>query len=502
MPLISPQREQGAVTSEAADSQELPRKSLGGFRLLRRIGMGGMAAVYLGHRAGPTGASQFSAIKVMLPHLVADEAAVQMFLDEARVTSSVNHPNVCRGLDFGVDDGLPYLVTEYVVGEIFSDVIDALHSSEEGRAASHSVIAGVMAQACAGLHAAHEARDHEGNRLDIVHRDMAPQNIIVGYDGCVRVLDFGIARSKMQLHETAQDVLKGRLGYMAPEQMQLGQVDQRADVWSLGVMLWEGLAGRRLFKAASVNRTMRSVIADPLAPLLRSVDGLPLPLLAVIERSVVRDVRERFSSARQMSVELSRYTSTGAPEVAAWMQRAFAAPLKAKRRELQEAAAAVPLLSSGASSGPASFPSVVTRSGVRLLTDIDTSPRHAVSSPHAPTARWPLARRTLVAVSIAGAVTLGLLAVDRLWPSAETRSADQGVVAPTSQLGVVVVQTTGGPAHVQLDGRDLGLTPLRIALPPGSHQLRISRDGAGLPLLAPVEVQAGVSHILDIPFEQ
>ncbi len=523
-----------AALSRDEDAPETPsRTSIGGFHLLRTLATGGMATVYLGHRAGPGGARQLAAIKVMSSHLAGDEASVQMFLDEAHITAAVHHPCVCRVLDFGVDAGLPYLATEYVVGEVLSDLVETLHASDAGRAMAGPLMAQLMAQACEGIHAAHEACDRDGTHLEIVHRDMAPANIIVGYDGYVRVLDFGIAHSKNQRHEAQKGVLRGRFAYMAPEQMEMGRVDRRADVWSLGVMLWEGAAGRRLFKRPNLNRTMRAVIADPLPPLLRSADGMPKELLSIIERAVVRDISVRFSTARQLGAELSGYASTGAPQISEWMRRMFASRLAAKRRELSCPTDAMPTGRVWETGDPAPIRTTMTQSGIRCATPSDPA-----TGADGDRRRW-LGRRAskaLVILGLAGAVTGTLLAFDRSGLRAEEHASTEGVVAqalvldaspgpvgaaadpvaltvaqrltaveseaaPRAALGLIVVRTTGGPAHLQVDGRDLGTTPIRIALPAGRHELRVARDGEGLPVWAPIDVQGGVSLTLEIPLE-
>jgi serine/threonine-protein kinase len=513
---------------------------------MRILGTGGMASVYLGHRIGPTGAVQFAAIKVMLPHLIADEASVEMFLDEARTTSAIHHPYVCRVLDFGVDDGLPYLAMDYVCGETLSDLMDALHTTDEGRVAAHTLIPQVIIQACEGLHAAHEACDELGKHLGIVHRDMAPQNIVIGYDGCVRLLDFGIARSNAQLHKTQHGVFKGRFAYMAPEQMESAYVDRRADVWSLGVMLWEGVAGQRLFKRSTVNETMRAVIADSLPSLLCAVPSVPPKVLRVVERSVTRDVSKRFPSARRMGIELSSSATAGSPQVAAWMQRLFGQRLEAKRRELRRAAGAEELqasLMSGAYRAPTG--GLGTESGIRFSTrpptgstrppTLSTRPptlsTRPITSPvptASPAPSPPPARRWAKAW-IAGAavltVTSAVVVIDALREhralesakavtaqhitaqaaALEHASSQPGAQPESAELnmpvGTVMVRSTGVAATVQIDGRDLGQTPVRIALAPGRHLIRLSGGGDGAATLAPIDVEAGKAYTLDVPVE-
>ncbi len=516
---------EAATAGEDLEVASLPRESLGGFRLLRKLGMGGMATVYLGHRLGPTGASQLAAIKVMLPHLIHDASSVEMFLDEARVTSLINHPYVCRVVDFGIDEGLAYLATEYIVGEMLSDFVSALHASAEGKIAARALIPQVMAQACEGLHAAHEACDDDGKHLSIIHRDMAPQNVMVGYDGYVRVLDFGIARSTDQLHETQRGVLKGRFAYMAPEQMEGGQIDRRADVWSSGVMLWEGVTGRRMFKRAGMNETMRAVIADPLAPMLRSAEDIPLSVLDIVDRSVVRDATARYSTARKMGSELSRSVSTGPPQVAAWMERIFAARFEAKRRELREAAGSERLLvplSVGAHSP--SRGTVVTHSEMRISTASMNVTPSVVGPGQAMDRRPPWVANTRLALGAMCALVVGLLAVDRLRlgladpssarevitaPMNEPATAKSQPLIPFTQLytsaksddvtalggsqaraphaASLGVRAGSSPAQVTIDGVQLGSTPLRVALPSGPHLIHVMLDAQRFPVLIPID---------------
>lgn len=519
-----------AVTAhEELHPEGLPRESLGGFRLLRKLGSGGMATVYLGHRLGPTGASQLAAIKVMQPHLSNEKSSAEMFLDEARVTSAIKHPYVCRVIDFGVEDGLAYLATEYIMGEMLSDFVAALHASAEGKVAARALVPQVMAQACEGLHAAHEACDDDGKHLGIVHRDIAPQNVMVGYDGYVRVLDFGIARSTDQVHETQRGVLKGRFSYMAPEQMEGRQIDRRADIWSSGVMLWEGVTGRRMFKRGGMNETMRAVIVDPLAPILRSDDDIPLTLLDILDRSVVRDVTARYSTARKMGNDLSRSVSTGPPQVAAWMERVFARRLEAKRQELREAAGSerVMVPSSFVSmspSGSLSSSTPGTHSEMRTSAYSMSTPPPVVVSSQAIAPNLPRVPNVRLALSLLCALMVGLLAVDRLRLGFKDASSDRQVTSaliaeqtapkprtttPLTELytlaksrdvkprratqlrakvtGDVPVTLGSSPAEVAIDGVQLGSIPMRVALSGGPHLIRVWIDPQRFPILVPIE---------------
>jgi len=320
-------------------------RCLGNFRMLKEIACGGMATIYLARRVGFSGFGQSAAVKVIHPHLAKDRDFVDMFLDEARIVSCINHPNVCRVLDFGRAEGTYYLAMEYVMGETWSEVLNALKQTPETKAMIPSLATYVMAQACEGMHAAHEARDPEDKPLAIVHRDVSPQNLMVGYDGSVRVLDFGIASATERLHTTRNGTIKGRFAYMAPEQMRGLGVDRRADVWSLGVVLWEALAQRRLFKRDTEAETVLAVTHDALPELSCDACVVPEALQAVVYTSLARDRDVRYASARELGVELARLNGTALPaitmaEMSLRMQRAFAERIALKREILRDAARA------------------------------------------------------------------------------------------------------------------------------------------------------------------
>ena len=209
--------------------------------------------VYLGRMVSTGGFFKPVVVKCMHPHLTEKDDYVAMFRDEAQITARISHANVCPLVDFGQIDGKWFMALEYFDGLPMSRVVGhtvrdhKLVESEEW----HGIVGKIVADAAEGLHAAHEITDDRGLPLGVVHRDVSPQNIMVGADGTVRVIDFGVATSRGRLHETAPGVLKGKFAYMAPEQLFDRQTDRRADVWALGVCLWEGLTGRRLFRRIS-----------------------------------------------------------------------------------------------------------------------------------------------------------------------------------------------------------------------------------------------------------
>ena len=287
-----------------APSETYADRLFGGYRVMHEIASGGMAGVWLGQKSGPGGFSQLAALKVIHPHLARNPAFVEMFLDEARIASHISHPNVVRVLDFGEANGTYYLAMEFIMGETWSVTRKTLRRQHEARHQIPGILAYVLTRACEGLHAAHEALDYDGLPLDIVHRDVAPQNIMVGYDGSVRVLDFGVARAADRIHATRDGSVKGRYSYMAPEQMVGSPVDRRADVWSLGVILREGLTSQGLFRRETDAET---ILAVTQLPFPEWPEGIPPQLRAVADRALSRDPSARYPTAREMGMDLTRY---------------------------------------------------------------------------------------------------------------------------------------------------------------------------------------------------
>ena len=312
-------------------------RSFGGFRVVCEIASGGMATVFLGRKEGPARVSKHAAVKVVHPHLAYEREFVDMFLDEARIAACVNHPNVCRVLDFGMAEGTYYLAMEYLLGETWSSVRAALAEHADGRRMLPTIAAYVVAQACEGLHAAHEAADDEGRHLGIVHRDVSPQNIFVAYDGTVRVLDFGIARAADRITSTRDGMLKGRLAYMSPEQMANEPIMRAADIWSIGVVLREAIEGKRLFRRGTDAETMLAVTTEPLPAWSTE---LPPKLQGVVERALQRSPAQRYMTAHDMALDLSRFVSTerrtvNTSELSSWMKQLFASQIEQKRALLQ-----------------------------------------------------------------------------------------------------------------------------------------------------------------------
>ncbi|AKF04192.1 serine/threonine protein kinase [Sandaracinus amylolyticus] len=313
---------------------------LGRYRLCAELAAGGMATVFLSSTISSAGFSKVVALKRIHEHLARDARFVDMFLDEARVASRITHPNVCSVFDFGAVESTYFIAMEYLMGETFSSIQRSLR--ERGRTEWTAHLAEIFAQAAEGLHAAHELRGDDGALLDVVHRDVSPQNLFLTYDGCVKVVDFGVARCTGRIQQTEPGTIKGKLAYIAPEQMRCQEVDRRSDLWSLGVTLWEMLVGRQLFKRGSDIETLQAVLSAEIPAPSSLNPTVPPALDTIVLRALSRDVSVRWQTARDMSRALREFNraeraSLGQVELEEWMLELFPLQYREKRALVQAA---------------------------------------------------------------------------------------------------------------------------------------------------------------------
>lgn len=271
---------------------------LGRYALHDRIASGGMASVHLGRLLGPVGFARTVAIKRLHPEFASDPEFAAMFLDEARLVARISHPNVVPTLDVVATQGELFIVMEYVRGEALSSLVRA--SIKKTARIPPAMAATILSGVLHGLHAAHEAKSERGEPLRIVHRDVSPQNILVGVDGVARVLDFGVAKAAGRVHTTRDGQLKGKLAYMAPEQVR-GAVTRTTDVYAASVVLWEVLAGRNLFTGSHEGAILANVLQGCSEPPSAYADDIPSSLDAVVMRGLRIDPAERFATAREMA---------------------------------------------------------------------------------------------------------------------------------------------------------------------------------------------------------
>jgi serine/threonine protein kinase len=313
-----------------------PPEIVGRYALHGAMASGGMAVVHFGRQLGALGFSRPVAIKRVLPQLARDRTVRDMFIDEARLASRVRHPNVVPTLDVVPHGDELLLVMEYVHGESLQVLLRGARA--RGERVPLRIALAIASAILHGLHAAHEATSEDGQPLGIVHRDVSPQNVMVGVDGVPRVLDFGIARAAVRVESTAEGIVKGKLAYMAPEQLAGTELDRRADIYSTSIVLWEMLTGRRLFVkqdggTVMVDKLLQGVVEPP----SRLAPGVPRLLDAIVLHGLARSPAQRFATAREMALSLERVGEIARPsELGEWVESLASDALADRAEQLQQ----------------------------------------------------------------------------------------------------------------------------------------------------------------------
>jgi serine/threonine-protein kinase len=429
----------------ASDSTEhASARPIGRYLLFGEIASGGMATVHLGRLNGPAGFARTVAVKRLHPQYAKDPDFVAMFLDEARLAARIRHPNVVPTLDIVETDGEIFLVMEYVQGASLSRLLRA--AANEKRPPDPWLVATLVSGVLHGLHAAHEARSELGGPLEIVHRDVSPQNVLIGVDGTPRLLDFGVAKAVGRLQTTREGQVKGKFAYMAPEQIYGRGVTRQADVYSAAVVAWEALTGRRLFTADNEAAIVNAVLHDPIPRPSDIAPDLPRELDAVVMRGLERDATRRYATARDMALALERLGGIApASEVGAWVDSLVHTELAERQSRIAEiestSSPELPSLSL-----PASLDVTHVHSEVSSMAVAPLLP------PPAPPARGRLAMAAgLFVVGALVALTLSLLTTrDHATPPAPSAalpfaSASAIAADPASTATVVSIAATDLP---------------------------------------------------------
>lgn len=316
--------------------------SLGAYRLIAELGHGGMADVFLAAVQGPAGSgfTKLAVIKKLRENLAEDPEFVAMLMDEARITARLAHPNVVQLFEIGEEDGQLFLAIEFLDGQPFHRV--ERRFSRPPLELPPEVYYTVLVDVLAGLHHAHELTDYDGSSLDVVHRDVTPHNVFVTYDGVVKVVDFGIAKAMGRRTETQQGIVKGKIRYMAPEQATGGDVDRRADIFAVGVMLWNAATGSKLWADLDDGGVVRGLVTGDFPASPRSLfPDVPEAIDAICRRALAFRSEDRYVTAAEMRGELERFLGTGIADVRkaleATMKTAFARE-RAKTRAVLETA--------------------------------------------------------------------------------------------------------------------------------------------------------------------
>jgi eukaryotic-like serine/threonine-protein kinase len=499
------------------------------YRISRRIGVGGMAEVFLAVQRSHGGFEKIVVVKRIFEHLSDDDPFVSMFLEEARLAASLHHPNIVQIFDIDRDDAGYFIVMEYLAGETLADLFDDLR--ERGEAMPAPIACRVAAGVAAGLHAAHTSVDLHGQPQLIVHRDVTPSNIILCYDGVTRLVDFGVAKARSRNARTQTGFIKGKMSYLAPEQVDEAPVDARTDVFQLGIVLHELVTGQRLFRGQSDMERMSAVIGQTIARPSTLNPAVPPALDAIILRALERDRVRRTGSADQLRRELeAMLRDLGQPvsdsDVAEWVQSAFAGKREA-RVQLERSCMndvrnhtgeRIEIGSSAVHSVPVPPPSPLSESQVSgatpTLATVVQRPQR--SAPPPPTRRW---RRTTVRASAFAAAFAAAFAIasfagqrvrddeasmpSRRLPAATTAAAgeqpapapaaadnlpdgdpspalhDAGGAAPAAETFAVAVATVPETAVIEIDGEHAGIGSLFRTFPRDgeTRELRVSARG-------------------------
>ncbi|MDQ3265263.1 MAG: protein kinase [Myxococcota bacterium] len=313
-----------------------PLRRFGQYYLVQKLAEGGMAEIFLAKQVGAEGFERDVVVKLMLEHFTNSRDFVDMFLDEARLAARLHHPNVVQISDLGVADGRYFLCMEYLAGEDLQTVIE--RGAQRGEQVPLGVAARIILMALEGLEYAHDYTEG-GARTHLVHRDVSPSNIFVTFQGNVKVLDFGIAKASSKLIHTQPGTVKGKLGYMSPEQARGEALDARSDLFSLGVSFHELLTGRRVFQKDSEVGVLLAMMGEDVPPPSSVRPEIPGALDAIVRRATQRDVNQRYASAGQMREEVEAFLAShvsvgGTSHVATWMQRLFGPDAVRRRTQI------------------------------------------------------------------------------------------------------------------------------------------------------------------------
>jgi serine/threonine-protein kinase len=284
---------------------------LGKYRLLRLLASGGMGEVFFARQEGPAGFAKPAVVKRVLEHLAREASFTQMFLNEARLAALLQHQNVVQIFELGEDNGRYFIAMEYVHGRNLRTVRRKLR--EASREFPAAQLARIASQALAGLHYAHCLKADNGEPMNIIHRDMSPDNVMVGFDGAVKVLDFGIAKATSGVPPlTRAGMVKGKFAYMSPEHLRAETLDARSDLWAMGVLLYELLAGDRPFTAPGETALVRAVLTEDPKPLHEVAPHVPKELSSIVHTALIKKREDRYQSADEMAADLEKFAAANA----------------------------------------------------------------------------------------------------------------------------------------------------------------------------------------------
>jgi serine/threonine protein kinase len=488
-----------SASSSRIGEKRLP--ILGKYRLLAEIGHGGMAEVFLAVMEGPAKFSKLIALKMLRSQFAEDPEGREMFLNEARLAARLNHANVVQTYEVGEIDLRYYIAMEYLEGQPFSRILQRSRSGDHAKMPLALALR-VIADSLSGLHYAHELKDFDGSHLNLVHRDISPHNVFVTYDGTVKVLDFGIAKAAGSSSETRTGVLKGKVGYMAPEQISDLALDRRVDLYATGVMIWEAVAGRKVWKGLSDVATLSKVATEGVPSLRTALPDVDPELERITMKACARSRDDRYDSAAELQADLEAYIEKlpdggkATPRgIAKYIAEVFRDMREETKKLVESQLTKAKSIPPGASGSVAAFPLTATL-GSGSITDIPisgTGPRDLQSAsghisvvtanPSPPKGN----KIVLAIVAVAALAVVGLLAVRREKPAPAaaatnvTQPATPAAPSPAATATTIVVAVTATPpdAKVSIDGTLASGKPARgtIARDGKSHVVSVEAVG-------------------------
>jgi|JI10StandDraft_1071094.scaffolds.fasta_scaffold01925_3 hypothetical protein len=488
--------------------------TIGRYQVIAPLATGGMGELFVARRAGAGGFARLVVLKRLRAELGATAGYRAMFFDEARLAARLTHPNVCEVTDLEDVGDEHYLVMPYLEGVALGAVVGAGPGATPADAAEARIVAGLLVQACDGLEHAHELVDDAGAPLGVVHRDVSPGNVFVTTDGVVKLLDFGVAKANDASTTTDQGVVKGKLAYMAPEQLAGGAIDRRADLFALGVVGWEALTGRSLFARGSASLTAAAVLDEPIPRIDALAPAVPAALADVLARALDRAPARRppTAAALREAIEAALGDHGGvarAPELAKVVAARCGPAIAAARERVRSAGASRPEIAA---------PATTAERPDALPTTVWTGARVAGAARAVGAARWPWAVGAAAAVTL-GATALAWRGCRRPGPAAAAIDAGVAVIAsdaaappqrapdarPAPDAAPIVIDggaptIDAGPAldtgarvrkpgwvsidstpyaELTIDGKAVGPTPyIHKPLAAGRHRVRATlRDG-------------------------
>ena len=465
-----------------------PLRVVGRYALYNEIAAGGMATVHIGRLLGPVGFARTVAVKRLHPQFAKDPEFVSMFLDEARLAARVQHPNVVATIDVVATDGELFLIMDYVRGESLSKLLRAVR--KEGGRMPPRIAASIVCGFLHGLHAAHEAKDERGARIDLVHRDVSPQNVLVGADGIPRVLDFGIAKAAGRIQVTRDGQIKGKLAYMPPEQLSGRELTRAVDIYAAAVVMWETLTGERLFKGETEGETLAKILRDPVAPPSAVVPGLTKAFDAPLLKALSRDPRQRHATARELAFELEKCGGVAsATEVGEWVEKLVGPILSAREDQIAE----IESNSTGLRVSPSGHPESDSDSDVSGVPSSHVDTFLGVGAPGASTHALAAETRILppLATAQAGDESTGSKVTGSRSTGTMSLPVDRKLPILASALGLVVLFVIVGVVLLQRGvGQGASAAPSASAFAPGDP---IADGAGGASSNAPVASAAGAA---------